>query len=157
LRIFSFLLAQLQKRPLLVLGILGFLGVRSWPVSGWLAAAIAIAVIFTLFKRASWRQPRTDAARRVFGLIAASVAYTAKYIAYGIAIVAAAQLTSVSFSQLLPPERLAWGEEQLSLTFQAVSRLLSFQNSLTFIGLFLLANLLLPLSGLVNFSMQKVF
>jgi hypothetical protein len=148
------LLGLAQKRPLIVLGILGFLGVSSWPVSGWLAAAIAIAVIFSLLKRkllgAYPELTPLGAMRTFFGLIAASIAHTAKYVAYGIAIVTATQLTAVLFSKLLTPERLAWGEEQLSLTFQAVSGLLSFEHFLVFIGLFLLANLILPFSGLVN-------
>jgi hypothetical protein len=128
--------------------------VQSWPVSGWLAAAVTVAVIFNLFKRrllgGTPELTPPGAARTFFGLIAASIAHTAKYIAYGIAIVAAAQLSARLFSGLLTPERLAWGEEQLSLTFQALSGLLSFQHFLALIGIFLLANLILPFSGLVN-------
>ncbi len=136
------------------LSALAFWPMFSWPASGWLAAVTAIAILFGYFKNkllGYWPENSPPGFfATFFGLTAASISHTARHVAYGIAIVAFAQIAVALCSKMLTPADIALGEEQLSFAFQAVAQILTYDNFLTILGIALLFNLLLPYSGLVG-------
>jgi hypothetical protein len=141
------------RHPFLCLALLGPIGWFSWPVSGWFAGAFLLATIFGFTARKLLPSPadKLSVSFTVFlALLLRCLSEAAKYIAFGIGIVAVMQLLAVAFSEAFSPEFMTAYEEYLSLAFQEITGLISFPFFLIVLSSLLIINMILPFSGLVN-------
>ena len=143
----------LDKRPLLLLLILGMLTNNWAPISAGLVLVLGTARILDFLKRRLLRQRdnrRPSLIAMAVGFAAGGLSRAALYVSVGIGLVACVQFALWAHSQSITPEEALRGEQYLASIFPTVSNILSLRDYLAFLSVCVLVNLVLPFSGLVH-------